>query len=212
MRKNKPLDESRKTGQTSGTKMAFYSCLKHVNLTWDFFLFKCLEHQDVLRSLKSCLKTNEAFQYAENVLQWLQIPAEKRAYITREKQVCFMPTNRQSYIGLEGTILTHLLINEYLGWFLSLTGQMGKYIGLAFRSYPFRIDNHTHTRKFFFLQEHFQKLRIETAMGSSAATSKQASLQFLAKYIIAYLQSLGCTTTPTSRLHASRLIEQYKSL
>ncbi|MFS7988184.1 hypothetical protein Hanom_Chr11g01031681 [Helianthus anomalus] len=25
MRKNKPLDESRKTGQTSGTKMAFYS-------------------------------------------------------------------------------------------------------------------------------------------------------------------------------------------
>ncbi|MFS7901671.1 hypothetical protein Hanom_Chr01g00002381 [Helianthus anomalus] len=25
MRKNKPLDESRKTDQTSGTKMAFYS-------------------------------------------------------------------------------------------------------------------------------------------------------------------------------------------
>ncbi|MFS7923178.1 hypothetical protein Hanom_Chr03g00257621 [Helianthus anomalus] len=25
MRKNKPSDESRKTGQTSGTKMAFYS-------------------------------------------------------------------------------------------------------------------------------------------------------------------------------------------
>ncbi|MFS7908859.1 hypothetical protein Hanom_Chr01g00088011 [Helianthus anomalus] len=25
MRKNKPLDESRKTGQTLGTKMAFYS-------------------------------------------------------------------------------------------------------------------------------------------------------------------------------------------
>ncbi|MFS7973169.1 hypothetical protein Hanom_Chr09g00853431 [Helianthus anomalus] len=25
MQKNKPLDESRKTGQTSGTKMAFYS-------------------------------------------------------------------------------------------------------------------------------------------------------------------------------------------
>ncbi|MFS7990379.1 hypothetical protein Hanom_Chr11g01058211 [Helianthus anomalus] len=25
MRTNKPLDESRKTGQTSGTKMAFYS-------------------------------------------------------------------------------------------------------------------------------------------------------------------------------------------
>ncbi|XP_075485435.1 ATP-dependent DNA helicase SRS2-like protein At4g25120 isoform X1 [Primulina tabacum] len=51
-------------------------------------------------------------------------------------------------------------------------------------------------------QEHFQKLRIESAMGSSEATSKQ----------IAYLQSLGCTTVPTSRLHASRLIEEYKSL
>ncbi|XP_010555600.1 PREDICTED: ATP-dependent DNA helicase SRS2-like protein At4g25120 isoform X2 [Tarenaya hassleriana] len=51
-------------------------------------------------------------------------------------------------------------------------------------------------------QEHFQKLRIENSMSSSAATTKQ----------IAYLQNLGCTTTPTSRLHASRLIEQYKSL
>ncbi|KAE8056866.1 hypothetical protein FH972_013602 [Carpinus fangiana] len=51
-------------------------------------------------------------------------------------------------------------------------------------------------------QEHFQKLRIENSMGSSAATCKQ----------ISYLQSLGCTVTPTSRLHASRLIEQYKSL
>ncbi|GJV64031.1 ATP-dependent DNA helicase SRS2-like protein [Tanacetum coccineum] len=90
----------------------------------------------VLRSLKSCLKSDEAFQFAENVLRWLQIPADKRAYITREKQ------------------------------------------------------------------EYFQKLRIESAMDSSEATSKQ----------IAYLQSLGCTTVPTSRLHASRLIEQYKSL
>ncbi|XP_020263066.1 ATP-dependent DNA helicase SRS2-like protein At4g25120 isoform X2 [Asparagus officinalis] len=51
-------------------------------------------------------------------------------------------------------------------------------------------------------QEHFQKQRIENSMGSSEATPKQ----------IAYLQKLGCTITPTSRLHASRLIEQYKSL
>ncbi|MFS7915270.1 hypothetical protein Hanom_Chr02g00163301 [Helianthus anomalus] len=32
MRKNKPLDESRKTGQTSGTKMAFYSNIKRITL------------------------------------------------------------------------------------------------------------------------------------------------------------------------------------
>ncbi|MFS7909921.1 hypothetical protein Hanom_Chr02g00100281 [Helianthus anomalus] len=29
MRKNRPLDESHKSGQTSGTKMAFYSNLNH---------------------------------------------------------------------------------------------------------------------------------------------------------------------------------------
>ncbi|MFS7890291.1 hypothetical protein Hanom_Chr15g01350971 [Helianthus anomalus] len=33
IRKNKPLDESRKTGQTSGTKMTFYS--KHnMKIPW----------------------------------------------------------------------------------------------------------------------------------------------------------------------------------
>eukprot|EP00268_Persea_americana_P003230 TRINITY_DN10972_c0_g1_i3.p1 TRINITY_DN10972_c0_g1~~TRINITY_DN10972_c0_g1_i3.p1 ORF type:complete len:186 (-),score=44.02 TRINITY_DN10972_c0_g1_i3:677-1234(-) len=51
-------------------------------------------------------------------------------------------------------------------------------------------------------QEHFQKQRIENSMNSSAATPKQ----------IVYLQNLGCTIVPTSRLHASHLIEQYKSL
>ncbi|CAM8908704.1 unnamed protein product [Rhodiola kirilowii] len=51
-------------------------------------------------------------------------------------------------------------------------------------------------------EEHFQKLRIEKSMGSSAPTPKQ----------ITFLQSLGCTIAPTSRLHASNLIEQYKSL
>ncbi|CAA6669779.1 unnamed protein product [Spirodela intermedia] len=51
-------------------------------------------------------------------------------------------------------------------------------------------------------QEHFQKQRIENAMNSSGPSAKQ----------INFLQSLGCTIVPTSRLHASRLIEQYKSL
>ncbi|KAG0448353.1 hypothetical protein HPP92_027878, partial [Vanilla planifolia] len=51
-------------------------------------------------------------------------------------------------------------------------------------------------------QEHFQKQRIENSMGSSKATPKQ----------IAYLKNLGCAVIPTSRLHASHLIEQYRSL
>ncbi|XP_058207484.1 ATP-dependent DNA helicase SRS2-like protein At4g25120 isoform X2 [Rhododendron vialii] len=93
-------------------------------------------HKDVMRELKSCLKCDEAFHYAQHILMWVQIPADKRAHLMREKQ------------------------------------------------------------------EHFQKLRIENAMSSSSATPKQ----------IAYLQSLGCTVVPSSRLHASRLIEQYKSL
>ncbi|KAF0909057.1 hypothetical protein E2562_030811 [Oryza meyeriana var. granulata] len=51
-------------------------------------------------------------------------------------------------------------------------------------------------------QEHFQKQRIENSMGSTEPTPKQ----------ISYLRNLGCTITPTSRLHASHLIEKYKSL
>ncbi|XAR66088.1 DNA helicase [Bertholletia excelsa] len=93
-------------------------------------------HKDVLSVLKSCLRCDEAFQYAQYVIRWEQIPADHRAHLMREKQ------------------------------------------------------------------EYFQKLRIENAMSSSAPTPKQ----------IAYLQNLGCTIVPSSRLHASHLIEEYKSL
>ncbi|MFS8034039.1 hypothetical protein Hanom_Chr17g01576531 [Helianthus anomalus] len=31
MRKNKPLDDSHKTGQTSETKMAFYTAINYIN-------------------------------------------------------------------------------------------------------------------------------------------------------------------------------------
>ncbi|KAK4382803.1 ATP-dependent DNA helicase SRS2-like protein [Sesamum angolense] len=65
--------------------------------------------QDALRDLKSCLTSDEAYHFAVSVLKWEQIPAEKRAYLMREKQ------------------------------------------------------------------EHFQKLRIESAMNSSEPTSKQVT-------------------------------------
>ncbi|CAK7336918.1 unnamed protein product [Dovyalis caffra] len=42
--------------------------------------------RDVLRALKSCLSCDEAFQYAEHVLRWEQIPADQRAHLMREKQ------------------------------------------------------------------------------------------------------------------------------
>ncbi|KAL5195647.1 Structural maintenance of chromosomes protein 5 [Glycine soja] len=94
------------------------------------------KNKDLLNTLKSCLSCDEAFQYAQYVLRWEQIPADKRAHLMREKQ------------------------------------------------------------------EHFLKLKIENAMGSATPTDKQ----------ISYLKKLGCTAIPTSRLHASHLIEQFKSL
>ncbi|KAG9439935.1 hypothetical protein H6P81_020100 [Aristolochia fimbriata] len=97
---------------------------------------KASKNKDALRALKGSLKCDEAFQYAQYVIIWAKVPADKRALLIREKQ------------------------------------------------------------------EYFQKQRIESSMSSSAATSKQ----------IAFLQNLGCTVVPISRLHASRLIEQYKSL
>ncbi|PSS33225.1 ATP-dependent DNA helicase SRS2-like protein [Actinidia chinensis var. chinensis] len=70
-------------------------------------------HKDVMRELKSCLKCDEAFQYAQYVLMWEKIPADKRTHLMREKQ------------------------------------------------------------------EHFQKLRIENAMSSSAPTPKQVAFSAL---------------------------------
>ncbi|MED6156985.1 hypothetical protein PIB30_019283 [Stylosanthes scabra] len=94
------------------------------------------KHKDLLNKLKLCLCSEEASHYAQHVLRWEQIPADKRAHLMREKQ------------------------------------------------------------------EHFLKQKIENAMGSAAPTDKQ----------ISYLKKLGCTVIPTSKLHASHLIEQYKSL
>ncbi|KAK6926254.1 UvrD-like helicase, ATP-binding domain [Dillenia turbinata] len=47
------------------------------------------KHKDVLTSLKSYLRGDEAFQYAVNVLRWEQMPSDKRAYLMREKQEYF---------------------------------------------------------------------------------------------------------------------------
>lgn len=48
-----------------------------------------------------------------------------------------------------------------------------------------------------------------------ALLSKPVNFSYSIEFLflqIAYLRNLGCTVTPTSRLHASHLIGQYKSL
>ncbi|XP_065034700.1 ATP-dependent DNA helicase SRS2-like protein At4g25120 isoform X1 [Musa acuminata AAA Group] len=77
------------------------------------------------------------------------------------------------------------------------TLQYAQYV-IKWEQIPVGLRAHLNREK----QEHFQKQRIENSMGSFKATPKQ----------ISYLQNLGCTINPTSRLHASRLIEQYRSL
>ncbi|CAJ2627930.1 unnamed protein product [Trifolium pratense] len=132
------------------------------------------KHKDLLNSLKSCLTCDEAMPYAEYVLRWEQIPADKRAHLMREKQTSTMictniyarGSNKSLNFGINQLALAILTLEH---------GQM---------------------------QEHFMKLKIENAMGSATPTDKQ----------ISYLKKLGCTMIPTSRLHASHLIEQYKAL
>ncbi|CAN6705458.1 unnamed protein product [Malus baccata var. baccata] len=48
---------------------------------------KNYKDKDGLRSLKSCLKDEDAFHYAQYVLRWQKIPADQRAHLMREKQV-----------------------------------------------------------------------------------------------------------------------------
>ncbi|XP_070681529.1 ATP-dependent DNA helicase SRS2-like protein At4g25120 isoform X3 [Malus domestica] len=48
---------------------------------------KNYKHKDGLRSLKSCLKDEDAFHYAQYVLRWQKISADQRAHLMREKQV-----------------------------------------------------------------------------------------------------------------------------
>ncbi|MFS7924022.1 hypothetical protein Hanom_Chr03g00267691 [Helianthus anomalus] len=55
VRKKKPLDENRKTGQTSGTEMAFYYLLKLESISFFFFLFYSPEPKK-MPSLKFDLK------------------------------------------------------------------------------------------------------------------------------------------------------------
>ncbi|MFS7923335.1 hypothetical protein Hanom_Chr03g00259541 [Helianthus anomalus] len=57
LRKNKPLDESRKTDQTSGTNMTFYSKLKNkINVMLQILLIYYYLHQHQINVLPVSLK------------------------------------------------------------------------------------------------------------------------------------------------------------
>ncbi|XP_010246078.1 PREDICTED: ATP-dependent DNA helicase SRS2-like protein At4g25120 isoform X2 [Nelumbo nucifera] len=72
---------------------------------------KTCKNKDVLRALKSSLKCEEAFHYAEYVLSWEQIPADKRAHLMREKQPGRVAQNGAQN-GEKERISTHL--EQYL--------------------------------------------------------------------------------------------------
>ncbi|KAM1020490.1 hypothetical protein ACFX14_041755 [Malus domestica] len=65
---------------------------------------KNYKHKDGLRSLKSCLKDEDAFHYAQYVLRWQKISADQRAHLMREKQVSAVLPNaaRRAEAGLKG--------------------------------------------------------------------------------------------------------------
>ncbi|KAJ1405099.1 UvrD-like helicase, ATP-binding domain [Sesbania bispinosa] len=57
------------------------------------------KNKDILNTLKSCLSCDEAFQYAQYVLRWEQIPADKRAHLMREKQEHFLKLRIENAMG-----------------------------------------------------------------------------------------------------------------
>ncbi|KAH7688043.1 DNA helicase protein [Dioscorea alata] len=65
---------------------------------------KMNKHKDTLRSLKSCLNDDEAFQYAQYVLRWEKIPIDQRTHLMREKQEHFQKQRIETSMGsLEAT-------------------------------------------------------------------------------------------------------------
>uniref|UniRef100_A0A2C9UKE4 UvrD-like helicase C-terminal domain-containing protein n=1 Tax=Manihot esculenta TaxID=3983 RepID=A0A2C9UKE4_MANES len=66
------------------------------------------KHKDVLHALKPCLSSEEAFQYAEYVLRWEQIPADERAHLMREKQEYFQKLRIENSMSTSGQHLNRL--------------------------------------------------------------------------------------------------------
>ncbi|PPD73182.1 hypothetical protein GOBAR_DD29887 [Gossypium barbadense] len=74
---------------------------------------KNYKHKEVLRELKPCLSSEEAFQYAEYIVKWEQIPADKRAHLMREKQERFQKLRMESSMGSSSATPKQFGVHRY---------------------------------------------------------------------------------------------------
>ncbi|KAL5973814.1 hypothetical protein ACLOJK_030472 [Asimina triloba] len=124
------------------------------------------------------------------VVRWEQMPADKRAHLTREKQEYFQKKRIEDSMGSSAATSKQGHMQE---WQSCILHQLHPWLIWPVTAHQ-NVDN----------------LLMQWSIEIFTEFEKLAFFPRLMQ--IAYLQNLGCTIVPTSRLHASRLIEEYKSL